>query len=378
MQPSKDRPHSPKRLRSTCDRCTTLKVRCDKKKPYCERCESTQHRCVYGPYRWKGRQPATHDFASKTYGHPTELTKSAKVSKPSPQHTASTAQMSTGLWPVAHPNILSNYALFSEMKALPVELHDEIDDFPAGLGGELGQSISPLPLGMESSSGPDRTPSQETSNYMSSLPGSDTLSVLETSPSLSYMSSPESRTPDVACYCATLAFSTLHDMHHAEFAFRMENNSGLLSRDHIFKMNRTAVQNLNQLLSQHCIVCLSDHSVLFLITAIGSKVLSWYQILFSRISRHPPDARLMHPLGTGSVAPVYFGDLELDGVTEQRITAQFLLCELQSLSKVFELNGEESMGTVLSTTCSFLFSTLNNLASTIDLFCVSKPSVTLA
>ncbi len=43
------------KLRSSCDRCTSLKIRCNKQKPSCEKCESSNARCVYSPYRWKGR-----------------------------------------------------------------------------------------------------------------------------------------------------------------------------------------------------------------------------------------------------------------------------------------------------------------------------------
>lgn len=49
------------KLRSTCDRCTALKVRCKKQKPACERCDNFGLKCVYSPYRWKGRPSSTRD-----------------------------------------------------------------------------------------------------------------------------------------------------------------------------------------------------------------------------------------------------------------------------------------------------------------------------
>jgi hypothetical protein len=43
------------KLRSSCDRCTALKIRCNKQTPTCGRCSTSGLACVYSPYRWKGR-----------------------------------------------------------------------------------------------------------------------------------------------------------------------------------------------------------------------------------------------------------------------------------------------------------------------------------
>ena len=45
---------APSRLRSTCDACSTAKVKCDKKQPTCDRCRTNSFRCSYSPSRRHG------------------------------------------------------------------------------------------------------------------------------------------------------------------------------------------------------------------------------------------------------------------------------------------------------------------------------------
>ncbi len=46
---------SPQKLKDTCDMCTASKVRCDKEKPICSRCDKLDYPCFYSPARRMGR-----------------------------------------------------------------------------------------------------------------------------------------------------------------------------------------------------------------------------------------------------------------------------------------------------------------------------------
>jgi hypothetical protein len=45
------------KLRSSCDGCGTAKVRCNRGRPKCSRCETLSLTCVYGPSRKIGKPP---------------------------------------------------------------------------------------------------------------------------------------------------------------------------------------------------------------------------------------------------------------------------------------------------------------------------------
>ncbi|KAK1994718.1 hypothetical protein LX36DRAFT_660302 [Colletotrichum falcatum] len=48
---------SNRRLRNSCDCCTQLKLKCDQKKPSCNRCIQRRRNCVYSQVRKAGRPP---------------------------------------------------------------------------------------------------------------------------------------------------------------------------------------------------------------------------------------------------------------------------------------------------------------------------------
>jgi hypothetical protein len=63
---------SPEKLRSTCNQCALSKVRCNKRKPTCQRCETQKHECVYDRSRRRGkprssRQQRSFDRRSTRY-----------------------------------------------------------------------------------------------------------------------------------------------------------------------------------------------------------------------------------------------------------------------------------------------------------------------
>jgi hypothetical protein len=55
---------SPEKLRSTCNQCAVSKVRCNKGKPTCQRCEAHQFECVYSRSRRRGKPRSSYQQRS--------------------------------------------------------------------------------------------------------------------------------------------------------------------------------------------------------------------------------------------------------------------------------------------------------------------------
>ncbi|PCG93055.1 Hypothetical protein PENO1_085520 [Penicillium occitanis (nom. inval.)] len=144
----------------------------------------------------------------------------------------------------------------------------------------------------------------------------------------------------------TLALTTLQDMLRAKPQCHGDAiNSGLGSGDHIVKINRTTMHNLERLLSCAKEPCTRDPTVLFLTVALFSKALAWYHSAFVAITREtppprsttePPDLIFHDQQELTFTAPIQVGDFPLDFFSAQRMRAQFLLCEVQKLTLVFD------------------------------------------
>ncbi|KAE8140269.1 hypothetical protein BDV38DRAFT_27988 [Aspergillus pseudotamarii] len=379
-----DKSQAPRRLRSTCDRCTMLKVRCDKKKPRCERCESVQQHCVYGPYRWKGRSTATQAPLSSSYIR-TGRQVPFKAVEGFDQSTARDLQVTEHMIPEGPVSSLPEFSLFPGLERVSFDFHGQLNAMYLGKDDNDRNGLSARPALLDYF-GPttNSLSGQVDIKSLACLGGSESHPLQEAGESESYFSSPDSWISRSICPCGSLAFNILQEMYRAEDTCRLERGSRLPSNDHILKINRTAAQSLEQLLSRDCTDCREDSNMPFLIVTTMSKVLSWYQAVFDRINQQSPTkspVNLMEPL---PATPIYFGDFELDTVAEQRITAQVLLCELGYVSKLLTMiresalgrlhNEREPMGTLLGAVSHFLLSTLNDLTSKVDEFCTSKQS----
>ncbi|KAE8157899.1 hypothetical protein BDV40DRAFT_292281 [Aspergillus tamarii] len=377
-----DKPQAPKRLRSTCDRCTMLKVRCDKKKPRCERCESVQQHCVYGPYRWKGRSATAQAPLSSSYtGGGRQVP--CKAVESFGQSTARDLQLTEHMMSGGPVSSFSDFSAFPGLERVSFDFHGELNGIYLGIDNNDRNGIFARPALLDYY-GPvtNSAPGQVEMKSLASLGGSESHPLPDGGVSEFYFSSPDSWTSRNVCSCGSLAFNILQEMYRAEDTCRLERGAGLPSNDHILKINRIAAQSLERLVSRDCTDCLEDSNVLFLIVTTMSKVLSWYRAVFDRIDQHSPaksPVDLMEPL---PATPIYFGDFELDTVAEQRMTAQILLCELGYVSKLQTLiresalgrmhNEREPIGSLLGAVSHFLSSTLNDLTSNVDKFCTSK------
>ncbi|KAB8265743.1 hypothetical protein BDV32DRAFT_144264 [Aspergillus pseudonomiae] len=282
----------------------------------------------------------------------------------------------------------SDFSLFSGLEPVSFDFPCELHGMYIGPGGDDSKGLPAIPAPLDyAGTTVNNLPGQPEIKSLPFLRESESYHPLEAAMSESYFSPPDSCTSRNLCPCASLAFDVLQEMYRAEATCRLERGCGLPSNDHILKINRTAAQNLDQLLSRDCTDCLEDTSILFLIVTTMSKALSWYRTVFNRIDQHSPaksPVNLMEPL---PVTPIYFGDFELDIVAEQHITAQVLFYELGYISKVLCLiqetvlgrthNGREPIGTLLGAISHFLSSTLNDLTYKVEELCASKLSSTV-
>ena len=69
-----------RKLKDSCDLCSSSKVRCDKTKPSCSRCVSLGHSCSYSPARRAGRPHRIHTQSKKS--HSPSLAGDSRLSDP--------------------------------------------------------------------------------------------------------------------------------------------------------------------------------------------------------------------------------------------------------------------------------------------------------
>lgn len=406
-----------------------LKVRCDKQKPRCERCEAANGSCVYGPYRWKGRP------AASTTSRISISDRSTKSTTPIETSTVIMAARSGSSSPIDgwdQTVTVGSLALESQYFAPPMnfqdarmELHWE-DMMPSANAAEIdGYSARYMELDQDTTgknsadddSGIVWNGSSGGRKTASSLPGDTAPSSSGTSNrSDSPYSSQGTGGASTRCRCSSLVFNLLQDMYHAESPCRLRTTPGNESKnsdngdraiipislprpDRIIKINHAAVQHMEQLLSCDCAACADDPTLLFLVTALSSKLLAWYRAVFSKVAQQQSQSPLeldpglgigMIPeegdlLGLSSILAVQVGDFHLDFGSEQRLKAQFLLCEVQRLGQVLDLLGARAISRVpqhdasaeaskklpISAVHQFLAVSLDQLTLVMKEYCVS-------
>jgi hypothetical protein len=290
--------------------------------------------------------------------------------------------------PESPVNAFPDFPLFPELESFTFDFQGQLDGICIGFSDDDGRDLADDTSGMAAYMGTvsDSISHANESQLAASRLGSETHAVIDSGRSGSYFSSPMPQALRGPCLCFGRVFSILQEMYRAESTCQIESGSGLPSSDQILKTNRTTVQSLVKLLSSDCASCFGDTSMLFLVATVISKALSWYKVVFNRIAQSLPAKSSVDIERPTTVTPIHFGDFKLDFVAEQRISAQFLLCELQSVQKLLGClgesalcrihNGREPMDSLIEAACQFLSSTMTNLTSKVDGFCVSKPSAT--
>ncbi|KAL3476353.1 hypothetical protein BJX99DRAFT_227967 [Aspergillus californicus] len=359
-----DSANGPVKLRSTCDRCATLKVRCDKGKPCCERCQASRGECTYRPYRWKTKV-SFNPLSRAHSGRPAVRIQPGHISYS--QHSAIRASEAN----ITSDDTGTTFSGFSAACAPTA---------PASTSNDFGQNpynSSSLPDFSHldfSTTIPDDvlTELSEPSSTMSSLLASSNLGMFD-------MTTPETEgdflPPGPAansCSCVDMTLSIAEELYRGALCTPTGNDNVFSSPSSalILKVNRAVVRKLDPLLVQGQCSCSHDPGLIFMLVSIISKTLDWYRLVFNELSQPTnPDA----VPETGQ-----FGEFKLNSEEQRRMEAQFLLCELQSLRRVLRNaadryhGGLREIDPLVDPLYECLSSVLDKLMANVNSICVFK------
>ena len=345
-----------KKLRMSCDACSSSKTKCDQRRPICVRCQKTGQKCNYSISQRKGKPPAaSRDPSDIVIGRRGVGEK--QVPKPtdedlnsfeldSPQATIESvfnfdqdsSRMDTSL-PMFEDFVPSLW-----QKVMPDLSEHPARDFSVTPSNSLDQDFLSMDRLLMASS--TQTESKEDIfNFEDELP--DLLDIgPQQRPSHAELPTPTELLPAPALSgmnphfqrydCTRLAFSTLDSLnldartcsgHGTPDSSTVEPVSA--SFDQILIVNKSAVENAYQLISCHC--AFSQQSILIL-SLIIDKVLALYQNITQQLSTSS-DASAERFV---SETPITIGAYKLDAKDEQRMRIQFVSNELRKAATLVE------------------------------------------
>ncbi|KAI1332614.1 hypothetical protein F5Y16DRAFT_356051 [Xylariaceae sp. FL0255] len=328
-------PHNPKKLRSSCDRCALLKVRCTKQRPNCDRCCKAGEKCVYTPYRWKGRPGR---LASST--EPLIISDSSVESLYTTNPNFSLTQPGISLEAFHIPSHAQLQLNDHGWEALETHGGDN-------LMSVFGEDIRALASASQQTDSPASTTVVPTSNGPSSMDGSrDNPPRFQTSLASSSMLNLE------GYECHDIILGLLEEIHKtnsqcASFpptSISPEKYSIRRSSNLIMKSNRAVLQHVDLLLARSCRdTCLKKFSFICLIRAICAAILELYDdVLQSLLRSHRSEETIGSSQVKNTVVfdPVQLTDFPLGRSAEIRLNAELLLCELDAFTSMMTKLGE--------------------------------------
>jgi len=350
------------KLRATCDRCASAKLRCEKQHPVCRRCEHLGLDCVYGPSRRKGK-PSSKTFKSPERSMPLDCA--------TPEAQAQHLQSS--LWDL--PGLLDAEMDFASMPWTETAQRPESSDGSASdistiwshsldVSGQSRQNSSSIGgVMMEAeplrhfSKAREASSMKMTSHVPVSISASPTLSIKPNGCCTSEAIKTLSNVYQLVCQC-----------HHSGFDCSSACTSTKapitksVSSDQVLLTARDAVQTLSRLAECSCNSCSDDSNIRFLLTNIALKTFDCYKDVYksniSSVDRGisssihtqfsvsqqadipgssafeiptPPATSIESAL---KARPMTIGSFHLPQATDLRMKAQLLLCELQPLAQV--------------------------------------------
>ncbi|KAJ5993663.1 transcriptional regulator family: Fungal Specific TF [Penicillium sp. IBT 35674x] len=408
-------------FRASCDPCAASKVRCTKEQHGCSRCVQNGLKCVYGRSRRKGKPPSNKfSFTQSTsrdshrLSPPTSVSPQARPVAPPPSSSWAAGQ---------HPNQhQSNYNYNCTWSRSPMFPTDSYQD--QALNNTMTtewERRTPNSFTPHQSLPDDNSAPQLASNsgYMSwhNISGADIMVAdggdfgslpMKISPeehgNSSYddggdedderdeeLEEIEDVNEDQHEPCITVAcrlLSSLSQFVHWDCRNGHISNDGGASDSHdqhktltpeeeappsdiVFRMTQSATDNVSRLLNCTGSACAQDASTLLVLSAVLSKILTWYQALYhSEIGRQltsvprtqpgtnptrlPAKSHISSSSWTGNqlkpsrqvggtadslyavplTIPLSIGNFSIPRATERKMKAQLLLCQLQSLFPV--------------------------------------------
>jgi hypothetical protein len=346
------------KFRSSCDRCSSSKVRCNKEHPRCQRCQQQRLSCVYGRSRRKGKPPS-------------------KITLP--QAPPSTLGSSSPEPPVeedwhSQPWRFDVYGGFADFHQGAPGENQRRPEMPHG---EFGEEQCPFPVlpALDTADWP--TLNSALGNQLFTQSGNAPPMLSRPPPTLlsgSTTAVPDTEIADIAidfttddsnCSYIATALSTLASLYQLSRNDQDTNAGGrrppsiptsashsTSSTNIVILTTRNATQTLSRLIACTYSSCRSDSTLPFVLANIAVKILGEYRAFCGQDIYSPRDSihrrredssssssqstdPLISSQASGGISSMFtaLGGLQLSRTTQMRMKAQLLLCELEPLAQ---------------------------------------------
>ncbi|KAK4692543.1 hypothetical protein P7C71_g4682, partial [Lecanoromycetidae sp. Uapishka_2] len=342
------------KLRMSCDACSSSKTKCDQNRPICIRCQKVGLKCNYSVSQRKGKPPAASRDPSDSVNR-RKPSQSKQLSKP-----ALDKQVSGELdihratieptFHLDHDSTMMDLSLPMFDGTMPTLWHNFMPDMSDCTSSDLSMTPSNIfdqdYISMDAPSS-HMKPTDDIFNFDNEFPD-----VLDLGPHHTPSSQAERQvltnplpTPtssDIGSIsqrydCNKLASSTLESLnsHSQTCSASINQNTNSASFDQVLIVNKTAVENVHQLLSCPC--SLSQQSNL-LLSLIIDKILTLYQTII----RNDTCSRQLSPSSDSSSdqcvrdTPITIGAYKMDAKDEKRMRMHIVSNELRKAAALVE------------------------------------------
>lgn len=347
-----------RKIRMSCDACSSAKTKCDSTRPICVRCQKHQLECNYSVSQRKGKPPASSRDLSSAIPN-------RRLSNPAEERTANSPSLSShhasveSAFCVDHDALNLDISLPMQEEETPVFWQQFTPDMSEYPSRELEIMMThsnlfdqdllfPANPSIAQPSLPQTNQITAFSNLEDEFLDSGTLN----SPSTAEFRAPATQMPTPSSSnvsqassrydCPKLACSILNslNLNSQPCSGSISTEASIASMDQILITNKSAVENTHQLLS--CACCLSQKSFLML-SLIIDRILTHYQALIR------PDTlahRLSSPSPPASAeirvrdTPITVGAYKMDAQDEQRMRMQLVSNELRKAAALVERYAE--------------------------------------
>jgi hypothetical protein len=349
-----------RKLRLSCDACSSSKIKCDQTRPICLRCQKTGVKCSYSVSQRKGKPPAaSRDPSVLVNGRKgtqaKQASKSAEEKLSPPNHDSQHAACDSAFHFEQDSSMMEmSVSMYEDAINAPWQTSipdmsdytsNDITMTPSNIFDQTFFSMDTSPMSQLTPRSPD-----DIFNFEEEFP--DVLGIglqesprqaelqfhansLPTPPSSDY--GPQTQRYD----CSKLAASTLNSLNILSSQSCSASatqghgsmDSNLASFDQILIINKSAVENAHQLLSCPCSLSQQFNLTLSLII---DKILALYQ----NIIHTETSVRQMSPSESSERlvrdTPITIGAYKMDAKDEQRIRMQLVRNELRKATALVD------------------------------------------
>lgn len=335
-----------RKIRMSCDACSSSKTKCDQTRPVCNRCQKYLLKCNYSVSQRRGKPPASSR-------DPSGPVPARRLAKPA-EETVNSSRLDSdhaGVEPICHDSD-------SSMTEISLPMQDEEtpgfwQQFTPGMSESSSRELLVTPskyfdqdfLSIANPSVAQSTPSTSNNDFFNF---ENDFLVIEPLPTPSPTEFPPPTRPtstpapsDVSqpfrrYDCTRLAFAILEslNLNSQPCSASISTGIGIASMDQILITNKSAVENTHQLLSCPCSL---SHQSCMMLALIIEKILALYQTL---IRPDMPAHRWSPPAASAEVlvrdTPITIGAYKMDAQDEQRMRMQLISNELRKAAALVD------------------------------------------